>query len=590
MPRRPLAFRAALVAGVLTILAAGFFTAPRVPAQGPAAPRVLALGPIDAPGNGRDAGQWLQDGSRLEVEHRWGEALSHFEESLRQFPGDGDLKQHFDTARLHYELGRRYNDRSFRDGLARMSLQDASDLYSEVLLKLQAHYVELPKWDELVACGARSLEIALGETTYLQAAGPRAPAPVGPRSAEPVALRSSDSAGPRLPEADLEKYRQELHQLLASRKIQSRVDAGQAAAAVASMTHDRLGTDSKAVVMEFVCAAVNSLDPYSSYLTPDQLTDVYSQIEGHFVGLGVELKAVDGQLAIVRVIPNSPAKQGGLRDGERIVAVGGVSTRELSTDRAANLLQGQEGTSVNLTVADAAGKTREVTLKRQRVDVPSVDETQILDQGQGIAYLKLTCFQKSTARDLEAALWNLQRLGMKGLVMDLRGNPGGLLVAAVDAADLFIDKGSIVTTRGRNSEEDFTYMAREPGTWRVPLVVLIDQESASAAEIFAGAIRDHNRGTIIGTRSYGKGSIQGIFPLGIGNAGLRLTTAKFYAPSGYPYSGIGVEPHVVVRRVAKPINAAPTATADASARPAFSDPDAVLAAGLQVLRQSLAQR
>ncbi len=132
MQRKPLAFRAALVAGVLTILSAGFS----------AVPRVLAQGPLDAVGSGRNVSQWLRDGGRLETEHRWGEALTHFEESLRQFPGDGDLKQHFDTARLHYELGRRYNDRSFRDGLARMSLQESLDLYNEVLLKLQAHYVE----------------------------------------------------------------------------------------------------------------------------------------------------------------------------------------------------------------------------------------------------------------------------------------------------------------------------------------------------------------------------------------------------------------------------------------------------------------
>jgi carboxyl-terminal processing protease len=138
--------------------------------------------------------------------------------------------------------------------------------------------------------------------------------------------------------------------------------------------------------------------------------------------------------------------------------------------------------------------------------------------GQGIAYLKLTCFQKSTARDLEAALWNLHRTGMKGLMIDLRGNPGGLLIAAVDSADLFLERGAIVTTRGRNAEEDFTYTAREPGPWRVPLVVLIDQESASAAEIFAGAIRDHHRGVIVGTRSYGKGTVQGIFPLDVCNA------------------------------------------------------------------------
>jgi carboxyl-terminal processing protease len=545
MQRKPLAFCAVVLTGILAVFSAGR--------------PVLAQAPPASPGSVRDASDWLRDGRRLEVEHRWGEALTHYEEALRQFPADGGLKQHFDSARLHYELGRRYNDRSYRDGLARMSLQDTLDLYSEVLLKLQAHYVDSPKWSELVACGARGLEVALGESSYLQTAGPR---PTGP---------------------DLEKFHQEIHRTIASRSIHSRGDACQTVAVVAGLAHDRLGTEPGAVVMEFVCGAANSLDPYSSYLTPDQLTEVYSQIEGHFVGLGVELKAVDGQLAIVRIIPNSPAKRAGLREGDRIVAVGGQSTRELCTDRAANLLQGEEGTTVKLTVAGAPGATREVTLKRQRVDVPSVDEAQILDQGQGIAYLKLACFQKTTAHDLEAALWNLDRMGMKGLMIDLRGNPGGLLIAAVDSADLFLQRGAIVTTRGRNAEEDFTYTAREPGTWRVPLVVLIDQESASAAEIFAGAIRDHNRGTIVGTRSYGKGTIQGIFPLSVSNSGLRLTTAKFYSPSGYPYTGIGVEPHVVVRRVAKPIGAADPASAS-------SGPDAALAAALQVLRQTLARR
>ena len=150
----------------------------------------------------------------------------------------------------------------------------------------------------------------------------------------------------------------------------------------------------------------------------------------------------------------------------------------------------------------------------------------------------------------------------------------------MEAADLFLQRGVIVTTRGRNAEEDFAYTAREAGTWRVPLVVLIDQDSASAAEIFAGAIRDHNRGTVVGTRSYGKGSIQGIFPLNASNAGLRLTTAKFYSPSGYPYTGIGVEPHVVVHQVAKPVTDAGPASvasgqdADARRRPASRPADA----------------
>jgi carboxyl-terminal processing protease len=141
---------------------------------------------------------------------------------------------------------------------------------------------------------------------------------------------------------------------------------------------------------------------------------------------------------------------------------------------------------------------------------------------------------------------------MRSLVVDLRGNPGGLLTAAVETADKFLAEGTIVSTRGRSSREDFDYLAHRTGTWQVPLVVLIDRDSASASEIFAGAIRDNRRGTLVGERSYGKGSVQGIFPLSASGAGVRLTTAKFFAPSGQAISDRGVEPHRVIHTVARP--------------------------------------
>ena len=311
------------------------------------------------------------------------------------------------------------------------------------------------------------------------------------------------------------------------------------------------------VVLEYLCGATNSLDPYSAYLTPDQLNDVYAQIEGNFVGLGVELKAQNGVLVIVRVISGSPAEEAGVRAGDRILAVDGQSTAALSTDQAANLLQGADGSVVALTLAAPDQAPRQMNVRRRVVEVPSIDQVSIIDPQFGVGYFKLTCFQKTTARDLDAALWKLHREGMKSLVIDVRGNPGGLLVSAVEVADRFIDRGIIVSTRGRSAQEDFTYSAHEQGKWRMPLVVIIDQDSASAAEIFAGAIRDHHRGTIVGVRSFGKGSVQGIFPLEESNAGMRLTTAKFYSPNGNPYSGIGIEPDVPVQRVhvaAKPID------------------------------------
>ena len=185
----------------------------------------------------------------------------------------------------------------------------------------------------------------------------------------------------------------------------------------------------------------------------------------------------------------------------------------------------------------------------------------MLDAREGVGYLRLTCFQKTTRRDLEAALWQLHREGMKSLVIDLRGNPGGLLITAVEVVELFVDHGVIVSTHGRSAQEDFTYTSHGQATWQTPLVVLIDQDSASAAEIFAGAIRDHHRGTLVGVRSFGKGSVQGIFPLESSEAGLRLTTAKFYSPNGHPYARVGVEPDVQVRQAARPIDGAAAATA-----------------------------
>jgi carboxyl-terminal processing protease len=339
------------------------------------------------------------------------------------------------------------------------------------------------------------------------------------------------------------------------------------------LAQQRLQVAPTAVVLEYLCGAANALDAYSTYLTADQLNEVYAQIEGNFVGLGVELKAQNGALQIVRVIGGSPAEVCGLRADDQILSVDGRSTRECSTDQAADLLQGEEGSVVRLTVASVGQQPREVTVRRRRIEVPSIEKPEILDAQRGIAYMRLVCFQKTTARDLDTALWKLYRDGMKSLIIDLRGNPGGLLVSAVDVAERFLDRGIIVSTRGRSLQEDFTYSAHGERAWRVPLVLLIDQSSASAAEIFAGAIRDHRRGTIVGVRSYGKGSVQGIFPLDIANTGIRLTTAKFYSPTGRPYSNSGVDPDVVVHMAARPV------AGQLPASPA--NEDAMLAAAVQ---------
>jgi carboxyl-terminal processing protease len=357
------------------------------------------------------------------------------------------------------------------------------------------------------------------------------------------------------------------------------VDARDVAVNVARLASQRLALSPAATAIEFTCGATCALDPYSCFLTGDELDETFSQIEGNFVGLGIELKAQDRSLLVVNVIPGGPAEQAGMHSGDRIVEVDGTATTTVSTDEAADLLKGPDGTAVHLTVVDEKGVTKPLRLVRRVVEVPSVDSIKIVDTQCGIGYLRMTSFQKNTSRDFDQALWQLDRQGMRSLILDLRGNPGGLLTAAVDVADKFVPSGIIVSTRGRDAHEDYDYQARSPGTWNLPLFVLIDGDTASASEILAGALRDHRRATVVGQRSYGKGSVQGIFSLTTTKAGVRLTTAKFYSPSGQPIAQRGVTPDVAVHTVKKPLT-----QGESLATPAD---DPVLNAALQLARNSL---
>lgn len=500
----------------------------------------------------------VRQGSALESENRWGDALAHYEEALRDFPHDEVLARRREFAKINYELGRRYDDDSFRKALISFRVDEALDQYSEVLLKIETHYVDRPDWTRLVERGTRAMEIALARDDFRR------------RHLPNVAAERIDA------------FARAMRRTVGSTTTRTRDEARTLVASLASHGEHAIGLPAVATVFEFTCGAIGGLDNYSAYLTSGQLKDVYSQIDGNFVGLGIELKADDGSLLIVNVIPGSPADRAGLRANDRIVAVDRQSTREISTDSAANLLQGPEGSIAEVTIHSPDRDPRTVRVRREHVEVPSVDNIKIVDAEAGVAYLRLVSFQRTTNRDMDRALWQLHRQGMKSLIIDLRGNPGGLLSASVEVADKFVDRGTIVSTKGRNTAEDYRYTAHQIATWRVPLVVLIDGNSASASEIFAGAIRDHRRGTIIGERSYGKGSVQGIFPLAVGGCGVRLTTAKFYSPAGTPINELGVSPDVTVHTTAKP----DLATADIPT----GDEDRVLKAAVQVAQQQLAAR
>jgi carboxyl-terminal processing protease len=500
----------------------------------------------------------FEKGARLEGERRWAEALSHYEEALRQHPHRTDIQQRAVLARAHYDVSRRYGDASYTGALDQLSERDALAIYDEVLLKIQSNFVTQPRWQQIVASGLTNLEVAFSEPAFTA------------RNMRQV------------PADELGNCQRVVGQLTAAATVTDRVQALAAVESVSRALKQQYSLPAQAVVLEFASGATAALDEYSGFLTGSQMDEVFAQIEGNFVGLGIELKTEPTGLLIVSVIPSGPAALGGIKPGERIVEVDRKTTAEASPDTLADMLRGAEGSQVEVVAQEATGVARRLRLVRRRVEVPSVVDVKIIDGPQGIGYFKLTSFQKTTSRDVDAALWKLHDLGMRHLIVDLRGNPGGLLKAAVDVADKFVMDGLIVATRGRSPREDFDHRGQRAGTWRVPLVVLIDHDSASASEIFAGAIRDHRRGTVVGVRSYGKGSVQGIFPLAAANVGVRLTTAKWYTPSGQAISGGGVSPDLVVQVANRP--------AYDSRKPLASD-DVILSAGLKVVRdQAMARR
>lgn len=502
----------------------------------------------------------MDGGIQLEKQREWGEAIRHYESALREHIDNPDLQQRLLICRLHFDVKRRYQDSSYLQAVRETSTQQALELYEEVLANLETHYVGTADWKRLVTNGTASLEVALTEPTFVD--------------------RLLANASPE----QIETFRQNVHRHSLTRPATNRHDLRSTVAYVAGLARQDLGLAGSATVFEFVCGSIGTLDPYSRFLTPNQLEETFSNIEGNFVGLGIELKAEEKQLLIVNVIEGGPADSAGIQAGDRITRVEDSYTQSADPDFVADLLRGPENTFVSVTVETPGQEPRDVDVQRRRVEVPSVEDVRIVDEEHGIGYMRLTNFQKTTSRDFEAKLWDLHRQGMRQLIVDVRGNPGGLLTAAVEVADRFVSAGDIVRTRGRNARENYDYKSHRPNTWSVPLTVLIDGDSASASEIFAGAIADHDRGELVGERTYGKGSVQGIFRMQAARVGLCLTTAKFYSPNGTAISGHGVVPTVVQQKTYM------------AARPAADGhittlaEDAVLQRAIQLGRDRVAQQ
>jgi len=304
----------------------------------------------------------------------------------------------------------------------------------------------------------------------------------------------------------------------------------------------------KDLVYGAIQGTLGTLDPHSSFMTPEEFRELQIETKGQFSGIGIEIALKDRVLTVVSPIEGTPAYQAGMKPGDQIVKINGTPTKNITLTEAVKLIRGPKGSKVTLTInREGFQHPKDIVLTREIIPIRSV-KARILDDG--IGYIRVTHFQDKTDHDLHAHLKNMkQRLvPFKGLILDLRNDPGGLLDQAVRVADEFLQSGLIVYTEGRNRNQNMRFYARvgkEGRVANVPMVVLINEGSASASEIVAGALKDQKRALIVGTKSFGKGSVQTIIPLEDGSA-LRLTTALYFTPSGVTINEKGVQPDVVV--------------------------------------------
>ena len=304
--------------------------------------------------------------------------------------------------------------------------------------------------------------------------------------------------------------------------------------------------DSKKVIYGALRGMLSSLDDFSQFLDQDEYKELTSEAKGEFGGIGVEITLKEGIITVITPMAGTPAESAGIKPGDKIVRINGKTTEDLRLSDAVKLMRGEPGTQITLTVwREKEEKILNVSMKRANIKINSVKDAYLIENK--IGYIRLVEFQEKCARELESALKKLESEGMDSLILDLRNNPGGLLDSAIDVSEKFISKdGTIVSTKSRNPALNAVYRSKGVLThpsW--PLIVLVNEGSASASEIVAGAVQDNKRGVIMGTKTFGKASVQTVIPLK-DNSALRLTTAYYFTPSGKSISNHGIIPDVAV--------------------------------------------
>jgi len=422
---------------------------------------------------------------------------------------------------LDEKITRRYQDERVIRVLTQLTAQSGQNFFLEVSQMIDSRHIEPTSYAQRIDNGFEHLMTALANPAFQTAAG----------------IRPS--------RGDIQQLQGQFAAMFRQSAINTQSDAVNAIRQTAQVCQQTIGLNPGVVYFEFVYASMESLDKYSMILPPEKSGEVSVGLKSNMVGIGVEVEPNPAGLRILKAFNGGPAAEATLRKGDIITAADGRPLAGLEMDQAVQSVTGAAGSSVQLSLR-RDNMVADVTLVRRAVAITSVSEVRMLDEAPGVGYIKLDQFAETSAKELDAGLWQLHNSGMETLILDLRGNPGGYLTTAIELCDRFLPSGTIVSTRGRTPDDNSQETANYAETWKTPLVVLIDHNSASASEIFAAAIQENGRGLIVGETSYGKGTVQTLFSLRSVTAGLRLTTAKFYSPDGREMAGAGVTPDIRV--------------------------------------------
>lgn len=442
---------------------------------------------------------------------------------IRQYPDLNDSstrREPTELEKIRARVASRYGNPVVGRFLQSMSTEQVIRVFQEVSQMIDQRHLEPKSYQDRTEQAIKNLMVAVASPAFQRA--------------------NNINPSPQ----QVESFQRELNQMAAGNSVKSANEAVQFMYTTMNAGQSRLGLRPSAVALEFVYASAESLDKYSAFTPDDQARRPSASLEDHLVGIGVEIKPHDDGVRVVRPLRGGPAAEAGLKNNDIIVGINGKSLRGQTIDYAADLISGQAGSQLRIDVIRNGRNLQPITMVRRRVNVYSVSEVHMLDERVG--YIRLDKFAESSTEEVDRALWELYRKGMKSLVFDVRGNPGGLLTTAVSLSDKFLPCGNIVSTRGRNTVDQSSETASYEQTWRVPMVVLVDGNSASASEIFAAAIQENQRGLVVGRTSYGKGTVQTHFPLRSISGNLKLTTAKFYSPNGRQMAGAGVTPDINV--------------------------------------------